>query len=73
MAICMSAIKNAIDVPITPDKLDTLLRQMHQDNTDLQVMVNADADNAYSRIMQIMALIQNVGITQVSLLSESVQ
>ena len=46
---------------------------MHQDNTDLQVMVNADADNAYSRIMQIMALIQNVGITQVSLLSESVQ
>lgn len=60
-------------MPITPDKLDTLLRQMHQDNTDLQVMVNADADNAYSRIMQIMALIQNVGITQVSLLSESVQ
>ena len=46
---------------------------MHQDNTDLQVMVNADADNAYGRIMQIMALIQNVGITQVSLLSESVQ
>ncbi|OAV29018.1 Tol biopolymer transport system, TolR protein [Moraxella catarrhalis] len=60
-------------MPITPDKLDALLRQMHQDNANLQVMVNADADNVYSQIMHIMALIQNVGITQVSLLSESVQ
>ncbi|WP_049236001.1 protein TolR [Moraxella canis] len=65
--------KNAIDEPITSDRLDALLRQMHQENANLQVMVNADADNPYSQIMRIMALIQNAGVTQVSLLSESAQ
>lgn len=63
--------KDAIDAPIDDQGLDALLRQMHSENDRLQVMVNADADNPYSQIMHIMAVIQNAGITQVSLLSES--
>lgn len=63
--------KNAIDAPIDDQNLDALLRQMHSENNGLQVMVNADANNPYSQIMHIMALIQNAGISQVSLLSES--
>ena len=63
--------KNAIDAPIDDQSLDALLRQMHSQNDRLQVMVNADANNPYSQIMRIMALIQNAGINQVSLLSES--
>ncbi|MFB6349617.1 protein TolR [Moraxella sp. ZJ142] len=63
--------KDAIDEPMNDDSLDALLRQMHSQNPKLQVMVNADAANPYQQIMHIMALIQNAGITQVSLLSES--
>lgn len=63
--------KDAIDEPLDDAQLDVLLRKMHGDNPELQVMVNADANNPYHQIMHIMALIQNAGVSQVSLLSES--
>ena len=63
--------KDAIDEPISSEQLDALLRRMASDNDKLQVMINADADNPYSQIMHVMALVQSTGISQVSLLSES--
>lgn len=63
--------KNAIDEPMNDAQLDVLLRQLYSENDSLQVMVNADANNPYHQIMHIMALIQNAGVSQVSLLSET--
>lgn len=63
--------KNAIDEPMDDAQLDALLRNLYSENENLQVMVNADADNPYHQIMHIMALIQNAGVSQVSLLSEA--
>ena len=39
--------------------------------TTLQVMINADATNPYSNIMQLMAGLQQLGITKVGLLSDA--
>ncbi len=63
--------KNTIDEPMDDAQLDALLRNLYSENENLQVMVNADADNPYHQIMHIMALIQNAGVSQVSLLSEA--
>lgn len=63
--------KNAIDEPMDLVALDGLLRQLYAENNELQVMLNADARNPYSQIMAVMARIQQAGISQVSLLSET--
>ncbi len=66
--------ENAIDQAISESDLSALLTDMAQANmgeqgSQLQVMINADKDNAYEAVMHLMALVQGAGVTKVGLLS----
>lgn len=65
---------STLDEPMTEEsliaKLSTLNAKHSQDNTSLQVLVNADADNQYRAIMQLMASLQQAGIEKVGLLTD---
>lgn len=68
--------ENNIDLPITqPELIDTLTRLQAQAQQEtgqpLQVMINADKNNPYGTIMQLMASIQQAGIQKVGLLTGS--
>lgn len=66
--------ENAIDQAVSEPELSELLTQLAQANmgeqgSQLQVMINADKDNAYEAVMHLMALVQGAGVTKVGLLS----
>lgn len=66
--------ERAIDQAISKTELSALLTDMAQANmgeseSQLQVLINADKDNAYEAVMHIMALVQGAGVTKVGLLS----
>jgi biopolymer transport protein TolR len=64
--------ENNIDQPITqPELIDTLSRLQSQDSgtEGLQVMINADQNNQYGSIMELMASLQQAGIKKVGLLT----
>lgn len=66
--------ENAIDQAVSESELSKLLTDMAKANmgtngSNLQVMINADKDNAYENVMHLMALVQGAGITKVGLLS----
>lgn len=63
--------KNAIDDPIDLQNLQNLLKQMHETNNNLQVMINADQDTTYADVMHLMAIIQDIGIFDIGLLSDA--
>lgn len=67
--------EHAIDKKVSEqeiaDILSELSRQHSNENSNqVQVMINADKDNQYSKIMHLMAIIQKTGIVKVGLLSE---
>ncbi|WP_230657431.1 protein TolR [Psychrobacter sp. I-STPA10] len=60
------------DLPVSePELIDTLIRLQHQAGEDggLKVMINADQNNQYGMIMQLMANLQQAGIQKVGLLT----
>lgn len=66
--------ERAIDQAISESELSALLADMAQANmgesgSQLQVLINADKDNAYETVMHVMALVQGAGVTKVGLLS----
>ncbi|UYZ67570.1 protein TolR [Moraxella bovis] len=66
--------ERAIDQAISESELSALLTDMAQANmgesgSQLQVLINADKDNAYETVMHVMALVQGAGVTKVGLLS----
>lgn len=62
--------QDAIDEAIDADALGVLLQAMFAKNANTQVMIQADEQVAYKSVMQVMAIAQNAGIEQISLLSE---
>lgn len=62
--------QDAIDEAIDTDALGVLLQAMFAKNANTQVMIQADEQVAYKSVMQVMAIAQNAGIEQISLLSE---
>lgn len=64
--------ENNIDQPISqPELIDTLANLQSQDSGSegLQVMINADQNNQYGAIMELMANLQQAGIKKVGLLT----
>lgn len=64
--------ENNIDQPISqPELIDTLANLQSQDSgtEGLQVMINADQNNQYGAIMELMANLQQAGIKKVGLLT----
>jgi biopolymer transport protein TolR len=64
--------ENNIDQPISqPELIDTLASLQSQDSgtEGLQVMINADQNNQYGAIMELMANLQQAGIKKVGLLT----
>lgn len=67
--------EHAIDKRVSEQELADILSELsHQHSNEngnqVQVMINADKDNQYSKIMHLMAIIQKTGIVKVGLLSE---
>ena len=68
----------AIDKPVSEDELSATLGElaaanMGDNGSNLQVMINADKDNEYAKVMHVMALVQSAGVTKVGLLSGQAQ
>ncbi|WP_227430477.1 protein TolR [Psychrobacter sp. I-STPA6b] len=64
--------ENEVDLLVTePELIDTLIRLQQQggSNDSLRVMINADQNNQYGMIMQLMANLQQAGIEKVGLLT----
>lgn len=66
--------ENNIDMPISePELIDTLARLQAQSEAQsgesVQVMINADQNNQYGSVMQLMASLQQAGIEKVGLLT----
>lgn len=67
--------EHAIDKRVSEQELADILselsrRHSNENGNQVQVMINADKDNQYSKIMHLMAIIQKTGIVKVGLLSE---
>ena len=65
--------ENDIDVPVSEDVLIETLQQLNTttdgSSSPVKVMINADQNNQYGMIMQLMANLQQSGITSVGLLT----
>lgn len=64
--------ENNIDQPISqPELIDTLSSLQSQESASegVQVMINADQNNQYGAIMELMASLQQAGIKKVGLLT----
>lgn len=67
--------EHAIDKKVSEQELADILSELsgqhsNENGNQVQVMINADKDNQYSKIMHLMAIIQKTGIVKVGLLSE---
>ncbi len=67
--------EHAIDKKVNEQELADILSELsrqhsNENGNQVQVMINADKDNQYSKIMHLMAIIQKTGIVKVGLLSE---
>lgn len=62
--------QDGLDEPMSLSQLMPFLQAAFAKNNQIQVLINADGQNSYNDIMQVMALVQNAGIDHVSLLSE---
>ena len=67
--------EHAIDKKVSEQELADILSELSRQHSNKngnqgQVMINADKDNQYSKIMHLMAIIQKTGIVKVGLLSE---
>ena len=67
--------EHAIDKKVSEQELADILSELsrqhsNENSNQVQVMINADKDNQYSKIMHLMAIIQKTGIVKVGLLSE---
>lgn len=66
------SFENNTDLPVSePELIDTLIRLQEQagEGEELKVMINADQNNQYGMIMQLMANLQQAGIQKVGLLT----
>lgn len=68
------SFENNIDQPVSePELIDTLSQLQSQNQANgqqpVQVMINADQNNQYGAIMQLMASLQQAGIEKVGLLT----
>lgn len=64
--------ENNTDLPVTePELIDTLVRLQSQagEGDGVKVMINADQNNQYGMIMQLMANLQQAGVQKVGLLT----
>lgn len=65
--------EQAIDKAVSDKELGVTLKELVKAKGDkaqeLQVFINADKDNEYSKVMSVMAIVQGAGITKVGLLS----
>ena len=63
--------ENNIDTPVLEDALiETLIGlQNNSQGNEVQVMINADQNNQYGMVMQLMANLQKAGVKKVGLLT----
>ena len=65
--------EQALDKAVSEKELSVTLKEIVQTKgnkaQELQVFINADKDNEYSKVMHLMAIVQGAGITKVGLLS----
>lgn len=63
--------ENNIDMPVLEEALIENLLNLQNSNqgNEVQVMINADENNQYGRVMQLMATLQQAGIEKVGLLT----
>lgn len=57
--------------PVTPERMTALVAAVRQTRPDVQVVVSGDAFAQYGTVVRAMALLQQAGIAQVGLLTES--
>lgn len=68
--------QDTIDEPVSEHDISVKLMQFVQNTKDgtpdsLQVMINADRQNAYETVVRLMATLQQAGIHQIGLLTDS--
>lgn len=63
--------ENNIDIPVLEEALiETLIGlQNNSQGNEVQVMINADQNNQYGMVMQLMANLQKAGVKKVGLLT----
>ena len=59
------------DQPVTPDELRTSLQQAAQRNPDTEVQLRADASIAYGRVVEVMGLASQAGLTRIGFVAET--
>ena len=63
--------------PLTHEQLESILsdaqKQAEQDNKQLMVLVNGDKSRPYGEVVELMSSLQEAGLTQVGLLTDSLK
>lgn len=59
------------DKPVDEEALVTELNEAQTKNPQLAILINADKDNLYGQVIVLMSMLQQSGIKQVGLLTES--
>ena len=63
--------------PLTHEQLESILsdaqKQAEQDNKQLMVLVNSDKSRPYGEVVELMSSLQEAGLTQVGLLTDSLK
>lgn len=62
-------IDQAVSEATLINTLSELVQEQNKRQDQLQVFINADKDNEYSKVMHLMAIVQGAGISKVGLLS----
>lgn len=57
-------------VPVTLDELSTRLQQKKAQNPDFPVVVRGDGDTQYRNVVDVLALLQQLDITQLGLVTQ---
>lgn len=58
------------DSLIEPDQLTTRLAAIAEENSDLQIFLRADRNLTYERVMNVVDMIKNAGLTKIALITE---
>ena len=59
------------DQPVTPDELRTSLQQAAQRNPETEVQLRADQSIAYGRVVEVMGLAQQAGLSRIGFVAEA--
>lgn len=59
------------DQPVSREQLDERLRQLARRNPDTEVQLRADASIAYGRVVEVMGLASQAGLTRIGFVAET--